>query len=109
DFWCSPMPPGVDSWRPAIVSLWWPLGRLGGLGEIGEPAELAALPFRLLSLGLHLLVTWRVWVLATDLRWPRPAALASTLWFALMPIHSEVVATAIGAAESAATLCVLLA
>lgn len=93
----QPYWPNGGLYRPLtawLMSLQW---QVGG----GSP-----IPFHLLSVALHALVTGMVCVLARRVLDPRMAALAALL-FAVHPVHVEAVANVVGQAELLCTTFVL--
>ncbi len=95
NFWCQP--PGtetIDSWRPWPVATWWVLWRVG---------QGAPWPFFLLGIFLHALCAVQLARLAARFTaepesGPLAAAIAGC-WFAVMPVHVEAVASAVGIAD----------
>ena len=93
DFWGTPIADGVRSYRPLLPLVWrtlfaaWP-GR--------------ALPFRLLTLLLHLAATLLVWLTARELL-SRRIAWMTTLLFAVHPVHAEAIGSIVAQADLLST------
>ncbi len=95
NFWCEPDgAQTVDAWRPWPVLVWRLLWSMGG----GSP-----LPFHALGMLLHalcaVLVAGIASLLVPEERAPA-VALVSGLSFAVLPIHTEAVASVVGVAET---------
>lgn len=89
---------GSGLYRPLHVSALAVLWNAGG----GRP-----LPFHLYALALHALAAWMLWRLlarAVSL----PAAFAAALWFAVHPLHVEVVASVSNSSDLLVMLFTLL-
>ncbi len=74
-------------WRPLVLLSFWIEGRLGGW---------APTVFHASNVLRHTAVTVALGFLLAQAGVPRLAAVAGTLWFALMPAHLEVVAWILG-------------
>ena len=100
-FWCEDPsgPVQTASWRPATVTVWWLLFRLGG----------GAAPFHLLSALLHAACAGLLVLVSRALGASDRAATAGGVCFAVLAIHAEVAAGVVGAAAGWATLFVLVA
>ncbi|MEZ4417454.1 MAG: tetratricopeptide repeat protein [Gemmatimonadota bacterium] len=99
-YWPNREGKGLGLWRPfatATYALVW--NAFGG----------SALPFHILNVGLHGVVTGLTAVLVTTLTGAPVAGLLGGLVFAMHPVHVEVVANVIGFAELWGALTFLLA
>ncbi len=93
DFWGQPLDAARASWRPALPLVW------RGLWALGDGA---ALPFRLLSLLLHMLATGAVYQLGRRLGLSAGALIGASL-FAVHPLRSEAVGAIVAQADVAST------
>ncbi len=101
DFWCSP--PGsvpVDSWRPLPVIIWWLLWRVAAGGP---------LPFKLAALLAHSACAAGIVALGERLSISGRASLLAGVAFAVLAIHMDAVASAVGLAEPLSFLAILYA
>lgn len=94
DFWGQPLGDARASWRPALPLVW------RGLWALGDGA---ALPFRVLSLLLHVLATGLVYRLGRRLGLTVGALVGASL-FAVHPLRSEAVGAIVAQADVASTL-----
>ena len=95
--WLFPHVPG-NYYRPLFL-IWLLLNfKLVGLSTTG---------WHLLTLALHLVVTWQVYRLAVRLSGDEGWALVAALLFGVHPVHIEAVAWVSGATEPLAAICIL--
>ena len=100
--WWGQMHDGQALWRPVPLFL---LGVASGLaGEPYDPEDPGStpLPFHILVLGLHVLVTVLLFELALELTRSDKVAFVAAAIFATMPVHTEVLFDVAGMAELSA-------
>ena len=101
DYWGGPLDQPIRSYRPLMPFVWH------GLWAI---APKNPLPFRLLSLLLHVAATASVFALLLHVLSERKAALVGALLFAWHPVHAEAVGAIVAHSDllSAALGCAVL-
>jgi tetratricopeptide (TPR) repeat protein len=104
DYWVTrrdPMgelPSASGLYRP-LVSLSYAFNyAVGGLNAVG---------YHLVNVLAHALVTWLLYLVALQMRFPSEAALVSAVLFAIHPLHTEAVTNIVGRAELFMALAVL--
>lgn len=97
--WTTPYWP-TPAGRPPRDILYRPVTTLTFRWNCLEPSgALAAWPYRLTNLALHLVVTVLVGWLATRLWHRLRAGLLAAAWFAVLPVHADALAPAVGRSE----------
>lgn len=90
DYWGNPMEGGVNSWRPIMPIAWAMLWKISP----GQP-----LPFHLLSVLLHLIVTALAMRLARALRDSDAWAISVGVLFAVHPLNAEALGAIVAQAD----------